>query len=678
MNRFFRLIGACCLLGFCTLLSAQEKVTDRWGTSFTDKCYNAALDADISFSVRMPPKMAELEKYRLVVVIKAGLKVAPSARYPFIEVKPPTGGIWGYRSMSGVLIRTVIDHMKRDYPVDEDRIYLVGFSAGASGAMQLASTHADQFAAVLPLVAVGTDYPIANFRNLPVAQHHGTADWTSSICNARGQHQRMLAMECPAELTEYPGVGHSVPLPHEPIVEWMLKQQRERSPAVVMHDCEAPSLGRAYWLKIDEFVDPHRRAKVSASVTGQVMKVNAENVAALKIDFDSLSGSGIDELLLNDQKIEVRGMAGLVQFSQKDQKSRWVTAESVPSATVRPYHAGAAANLYEGEPLLVVYGTASGNANHLLAAAKRLAACGGPHPGEMGKRFRVVADRDLTEDQQANFNLILVGAPGENLISERLLSDLPLTIGAGNLQVEGRRELNLENRVLSLLHPNPDHPKRLIYLVAPFIEGDGNWNRFRENPQRFLIGSDGFDRISQADLAVKNFDQQFCRLMQFGHGWTWQSLEGEDRKIPQRMGDRSELARAYMNRMNEESGADFALWWGPADRGMWGHDLNFLPRYDPAEYTLADFRTQHREVQTLTGSVSGAELRDIWKRWGDNEEMIFEPMIDLSKIEDERNYRLHVPMDFYIKLGQRKTALTDPKPGPRINIGDLEAAIFEE
>ncbi len=72
-----------------------------------------------------------------------------------------------------------------------------------------------------------------------------------------------------------------------------------------------------------------------------------------------------------------------------------------------------------------------------------------------------------------------------------------------------------------------------------------------------------------------------------------------------------------MKLMRKKSSADFALWWGSADRGMWGHDLNFMPRYDPTDYTRKDYRTQHREFQTLTGSVSGAELRNIWKRWGE-------------------------------------------------------------
>ena len=694
MKRFTISVVLYFLLGVFSHALAQGRGEDRWGINFKETCFSPALDADISFSVRMPPKVSDLEKCPLVVVIKNGLKVAPSADHPFIELKAPTGGIWGYRSMSGVLVRTAIAHMKQNYPIDEDRIYLVGFSAGASGAMQVASTHADQYAAVLPLVAVGTDYPIANFRNLPVAQHHGTLDWTSAICNARGQHQRMLAMGCPVELTEYRGVGHSVPRPHEPIVEWMLKQRREKSPEVVMIDCATPSLGSTHWIHIESFIDPHQRARVRGSLTGEedgrrALKIETENVENFAIDFDLLnrSNQSIGDVVVDGKLVSIswQETTGLWYFGWLKNGDDWRKARpaveersGIDEGRLRSYQAGAAASLYQGEPLLMVYGTAGDNAPKLLNVAKRLAACGGPHPGAMGQRFRIVADRDLSAEQQEKCNLILVGAPEENIVANRLLSALPVKIEAGNLDVEERRSLALKNRVLSLLSPNPEHPGRLIYLIAPFVEGEDGWKRFGENPQRFLIGSDGFDRISQADLAVKNLDQQFCRQMQFGHEWKWQSKKGEDRRLPERFGDRRELARECMKSMRKKSGADFALWWGPADKGMWGHDMNFLPRFDPADYTLADYRTQRREFQTLTGSVSGEELREIWQRWGGNEEVIFEPAIDLSKIDDERNYRLHVPMDFYIKLGQRKKALVDPMPGPRINMRDLEAAIFGE
>lgn len=77
--------------------------------------------------------------------------------------------------------------MKQKYPIDPDRISLIGSSAGASGAMHLVSLYPDEFSAMLAMVAGGNDYPIQNFSNLPLAIHHGDVDWTSAICDARVQ-----------------------------------------------------------------------------------------------------------------------------------------------------------------------------------------------------------------------------------------------------------------------------------------------------------------------------------------------------------------------------------------------------------------------------------------------------------------------------------------------------------
>ena len=268
--------------------------------------------------------------------------------------------------MSAVHVRTVIEHMKRNYPVDEDRVYLVGFSAGASGAMQVASTHADQFAAVLPLVAVGTDYPISNFRNLPVAQHHGTADWVSSICNARGQHRRMLNAGCPAQLIEYENVGHSVPRPHEPIVDWMLSQKRERSPKLVMHECEAVSLSRAYGIRVERFEDPHRRAKILVAREDGEVRIEIDNVGVFSIEPDALAGGDVGHVVINGRQQSMDGVGGKFSFWRTPNGYQWVPFEAAAEArtdgerSIRSYEAGGAANLYQGEPLLVVYGTANG------------------------------------------------------------------------------------------------------------------------------------------------------------------------------------------------------------------------------------------------------------------------------------------------------------------------------
>jgi hypothetical protein len=294
----------------------------------------------------------------------------------------------------------------------------------------------------------------------------------------------------------------------------------------------------------------------------------------------------------------------------------------------------------------------------------------------MRYRFPVVADTALTDEQQARCNLILIGKPEENSVTEALSTRLPAIIKDNTLSVADRTPLELENQVLGLLHPNPNHPGRLLYILAPFTDEAG-LDRFSSEPQLFLAGSDGFDRVSQPDLVVQDLQHRIARHMQFDKDWQWQNMPGADTPIPPRFNDRTNFAIACLHLMLDKSGADFGLWWGPADQGMWGADFNHLQSFDPASYTLADYRTQHRTAETTLGSVSGAELKEIWTRWGQKQELVSVPEISLDTLDDESEYRLHIPMDLYIKLGQRKKNLGDPKPGPAFTAEELIPRIFE-
>ena len=666
-------------------LIVAAAVPVRWESAFKEAYYSHALGTGVPFQIRLPPRARDRRTYPMVVVLKGGPRVDPSHRFPFIRIKPSVAGIWGYRAISGYDVMQAIAFTQRHYPVDPDRVYLVGSSAGASGAMHVASSYPDAFAAVVAFVAAGNDYPVSNFRNLPVAVHHGTEDWTSSICDARVQVDKMQRSGCPAILREYEGAGHSVPRPHEPIVSWLLDQTRNRSPSSIAHQCETPALGRSYWIRIQELQDPHQRAFVAASVDTAngpgTVTVHPRNIRTFTLDLDlaPTGGTRLETVDIGGSRLATAGATGRLRCSFLEDRWRVAPDEAPADPPNRPYHAGAAANLYQGEPLLIVYGTGggqSGRADQLRTAARKLAACGGPVAGSMRHRFPVVSDTALTPEQEANCNLILIGTPLENRITQAILPELPIAIRNDTLVAADRPHLPLRNQVLSFLHPHPEHPGRLVYLIAPFTDKEG-LARFCATPERFFAGSDGFDRVSQADLVVKNLDFQIGRQMQFGKGWDWIVLPGSDTPIPARFGDRANLAVTYMEVMLRRSGADFALWWGPSDKGMWGTDFNYLERHNPEFYTLADFRTQHHLAETMTGGVTGAELKEIWVRWGQDKELLSVPEIQIDALADESQYRIHIPMDLYIKLGQRKKALTDPRPGPTISSEDVMVEIFQ-
>lgn len=655
-------------ISLCVAVCGQLPADVRWNSSHSETYHSEAEGAQVAFSVQTPPEVEGVELYPMMVVLNGGPRVPPGEAFPYFRVQPSRNGIWGYRAISTYDAMQVIAYMKRNYPIDPDRVYLVGSSAGGSGAMHLASCFPDEFAAVLPLIAAGNNYPLLNFTNLPVAFHHGDRDWVSAICNARVQAARMQALGCPAVLHEYAGAGHSVPGSHEPLMTWLFEQRRDPVPKLIRHVCEVPSLGRSYWLRIREFDDPHRRASVKAQIADGIATIHAQNVRALSLEVDLLDE--VRRVRIGDRELAVHEHYRLID-------DRWQVFEKTESHDMRPYEAGGAANLYQGEPLLIVYGTRGDRTDQLRAAANKLAAYGGPaHTAMRQYRFSVVADDDLTNEEQAGCHLILIGKPDENTVTAALWPRLPAVIEDAALVVADRAPLRLDHHVLGLLHPNPDHPDRLVYILAPFVEG-ANLTLFRENAQYFLSGSDGFDRISQPDLVVQDVNYRIARQMQFGKNWQWLNPPGDDMAIPGRFADRTNLAIACMKLMRDKSQADFALWWGPADTGMWGFDFNHLQRFDPAAYTLADFRTQHLVCETTLGSVTGAELKEIWARWGPNQELLSEPEIAPDTLDDDKAYRLHIPMDLYIKLGQRQRNLSDPQPGPAFAAEQLIPLVFE-
>lgn len=663
------------IFGVVTTISfGQESV--RWGATFKETYRDLATGNDISFSVKTPPRPASpTEKLPLIVALKAGPKVPPSAELPFFEVRPSGGGIWGYRAMSTVDVMSVIAVMKEKYPIDSDRVSLVGFSAGASGAMHLASLYPDKFSAVVAMVAAGNDYPIRNFLNLPVAIHHGDLDWTSAICDARVQFRKMQAAGNQlAILKEYPGVGHSVPAKeHETIVKWMLEQKRDVAPKSVFIDCETPALGKHAYIQILEFDDPHKRATLDAKREFGGLKIESTNVTALTLNLGKFPD--LERIYIGDQELQLSPDRGLAELRKSGNAWQLRSGFRPTASEIRSYSAGAAANLYEGEPLLIVYGTGDGDPNktaRLRVVAEDLAKCGGPIFATMKHaEFPIVADSELTPEQEESCNLILIGRPVENSIAARIVEKWPIRIREGKLEAGNREPLALEEQVLSMLHFNPDHPERLVYLIAPFT------NVTPRLPKRFLAGSDGFHRIGQPDLIVQDVENKIAREMQFDKEWKWISHEDDSKKIQAGLDDRDQLAVAHLHVMRTQSGADFAMWWGPQNKLQWGVDFNFLKEYQSEHYSLADFKTQKRVIETMIGGVSGADLKLISDLWISKNEITVFPEIDLDSIEPEKNYRIHIPMDLYIKLGQRKKNLMDPKSGPEISPYDLISEIFK-
>ncbi|MFK7912251.1 MAG: prolyl oligopeptidase family serine peptidase [Akkermansiaceae bacterium] len=152
------------------------------------------------------------------------------SKRPCIVIAPqcPSGQHW----TNGDLVQAVLSLTKditKNMPVDEDRIYLSGFSMGGYGTWALLADSPKTFAAAIP-ISGGANPSIANkIKNIPIWNFHGDADNAVAVNNSRTIIEALEKAKAKIKYTEYKGAGHSIcrkVLSDEKVMEWLFEQKK--------------------------------------------------------------------------------------------------------------------------------------------------------------------------------------------------------------------------------------------------------------------------------------------------------------------------------------------------------------------------------------------------------------------------------------------------------------------
>ena len=104
----------------------------------------------------------------------------------------------------------LIDTVVSDVPIDRSRIYIVGFSMGASSALQAIVTRRSLFAAAMAIAPVPPDTTIAP--STPLLILHGDRDTENPFTVSRDWFNEERSRGGAAlELKVYPGLDHQIP-----------------------------------------------------------------------------------------------------------------------------------------------------------------------------------------------------------------------------------------------------------------------------------------------------------------------------------------------------------------------------------------------------------------------------------------------------------------------------------
>jgi predicted peptidase len=104
----------------------------------------------------------------------------------------------------------VLDLVTREYPVDPDRIFLFGHSAGGAGTWYMGEKYAEKWAAIAASAAATrpAGFPFDRLKGMPILICHGDRDDEVPVASSRNMVKAARENGLDPQYLEVPGATH--------------------------------------------------------------------------------------------------------------------------------------------------------------------------------------------------------------------------------------------------------------------------------------------------------------------------------------------------------------------------------------------------------------------------------------------------------------------------------------
>jgi dienelactone hydrolase len=577
-----------------------------------------------------------------------------------------------YRALSEADVLHVLDYVQAHWAIDADRVHLMGGSMGGAGTYWLASRYPQRFASGRPVCGNASELPLGNLMHFPVYATHSDDDFTVSVLHSRGPLARLKELGADVTYDEATGYGHAVwnyAEGNQRADAWFLPKLRRASTTIERLAYTALD-GRAmrdYWAEIVEWGPKPEPASFAIDVTGKnQLTVRASNVGrlALRVREAPLDPNAPLELTIGGTRLRrAAPLPNVLTVARLG--NAWAFEERTPELPFRLHTPGGANQLYDGEPLLIVYGT-SGNdeADAALRAAAGIASRtfnaswqspngqvgndGVSHNQNLYGELMTRADVDVSPEELESRHLVLIGTAAENALVARMADRLPLRYEASEVRFNDGTKQPAGDSTIGLVSYNPLAPSRLIFWVAS--NEPAGYRADALVPRLLGTYPTGVDFVmSRATQPV------YLMARSFDSRWSWLSREASP-ALPPAASDAGVFSRLLAESVRRAAQADFALALavpnGPKDAFTHAPSLRLLD-------LTAQLYYEPIAVMTLTGAELEAARRALATLPG--AQLSPEP----QKLAPERSYRLALtarqiaPLVSATHLAPKKYVLTE-------------------
>jgi dienelactone hydrolase len=401
----------------------------------------------------------------------------------------------GYYGVAEGDVLRAMDHVRRAYHVDADRVHLTGLSMGGGGTWHLGLRYPDRFASISPVCGLadmdlmpwtagwgafdrelmgltGFTRIVENAGNLQVFVFHGDEDDAVTVTASRRMTEAFekAGLAGSTHYFELPGVTHfawDFAYRDAGLFRRVEGIRRNPWPEHVVYSTFSPRYNKAYWVRIDRIDRGFKLARVEGTQKAGVFELQVDNVSALSLLLSpAIAPAGRPIEVTVNGKRAYRGTPKGDVLSLAGGPGSWKATSPWKGETVGPPdHAEAgfrSGGLAAYGPHVYVYGTIGDEATSAASkAGAEMLADWGP---SVRARWRVLADTEVTPDLMATHHLVLVGTAATNRVLAGLVG-LPIRQDASGTYVENRKIAG-PGATYRLQVPNPGAAHRLVLVYG--------------------------------------------------------------------------------------------------------------------------------------------------------------------------------------------------------------------
>jgi dienelactone hydrolase len=415
-----------------------------------------------------------------------------------------------------------LEHARRDYGIDEDRIFVRGFSMGGAACWQFAVHHAGLWAGAQPGAGFSetpdflktfqgetlnpawweeklwrwydATHWAVNLSNTPTIAYSGDKDRQKQaadmmVAASEKAGLRLVHLIGPDTAhAMHPDTGAEI----ESRLESIARRGRDTAPRTVRFVTHTLRYDRMHWVRIDSMNEHWEPAQVEATWEWPArVTVKTSGVGAFSLMFPAgdcpLDPLAKPEVIIDGVSLKPEGVwtdrSWEVSFHRSGDGNWNLGAAKVDGLTKRAGLQGPIDDAFMDSFLMVA---PTGKARHDQVGAWSASEMDRAI-SHWRKHFRGVArvkkDTEVTDEDIAAHHLILWGDPESNAVLKKIAGQLPIRWESDRI-VAGDREFDAKTHAVAMIYPNPLNAKRYVVLNSGFTFREYDYlNNARQTPK---------------------------------------------------------------------------------------------------------------------------------------------------------------------------------------------------